>query len=100
LQQPKTILFPYTTLFRSDGDKLVIEYNDKSKGKEITEAKNPQLQLIKHLVEQAENHSLTFSKPQQPINPSHSNPNNDKLVIGLRSEEHTSELQSLRHLVC
>jgi len=66
-----------------DGDKLVIEYNDKSKGKEITEAKNPQLQLIKHLVEQAENHSLTFSKPQQPINPSQSNPNNDKLVIGL-----------------
>src|SRR5438045_5349757 len=56
---PRSTLFPYTTLFRSDSEIADIAIETKSL------AENPEGELAE-----------------------------------LRSEEHTSELQSLRHLVC
>src|SRR5262245_64670590 len=59
---PRSTLFPYTTLFRSDlpdeGGTLVVTVNKRDK---------------------------------ETVAP---------LLVEFRSEEHTSELQSLRHLVC
>src|SRR5262245_64959662 len=60
---PRSTLFPYTTLFRSDAGALV-EKRQRSDG---------HLQRLGGLA---------------------------GVLAGLRSEEHTSELQSLRHLVC
>src|SRR5687767_15277981 len=64
---PRSTLFPYTTLFRSDG---------KGGGR-------PQRVLAEPVVERpaADGH---VPRPQGPV----------------RSEEHTSELQSLAYLVC
>src|SRR5437899_9318905 len=57
---PRSTLFPYTTLFRSD----LFEFNTASPDEFVRECQ----------------------RLKQPYR--------------LRSEEHTSELQSLRHLVC
>src|SRR5262245_65355432 len=64
LRQPRSTLFPYTTLFRSD--------------------------------------SITLSREawQQVAEISRGTSRGVIEVKGKRSEEHTSELQSLRHLVC
>src|ERR1039458_5800920 len=59
-RQPRSTLFPYTTLFRS-------------------------------LVEVFQLHERGFIHQPQPLRHFH---------LEYRSEEHTSELQSLRHLVC
>src|SRR5947199_3216988 len=59
---PRSTLFPYTTLFRS----------------------------------QATARATQIARPALVYFPEKSRPSNR----GLRSEEHTSELQSLRHLVC
>src|SRR5258705_9186748 len=47
-----------------------------------------------HLVEQQELLNRAFREDQPSPRP------HTETVLGLRSEEHTSELQSLRHLVC
>src|SRR5947199_3784863 len=67
---PRSTLFPYTTLFRSLVDDRVLGY-------------------IAALVRKTR-HWPTFSLGASPR----------AGVAVLRSEEHTSELQSLRHLVC
>src|SRR5437899_11360716 len=58
---PRSTLFPYTTLFRSLGDVLILRGNVSRYGR------------VSGYI---------------------------KVSINVRSEEHTSELQSLRHLVC
>ncbi|MCE8164141.1 MAG: hypothetical protein I3273_04460 [Candidatus Moeniiplasma glomeromycotorum] len=69
------------------GNNLLIEYNNKKQKEK--EANNPQLQLIKGIVSQLKDHTLSFSQPQpktpQSNSPSQSNPNknNHQLVIGL-----------------
>src|SRR5947199_7835842 len=68
---PRSTLFPYTTLFRSDGMKKVQAAVD--------ELKVPPAIRIQY--------GGQFEEQQ-------------KSFKDLRSEEHTSELQSLRHLVC
>src|SRR5258705_1756704 len=67
---PRSTLFPYTTLFRSDAVSL--------------------------------NFDLLFTSLQQPALKTNCFFLNANLACfnALRSEEHTSELQSLRHLVC
>src|SRR5258705_3679347 len=67
---PRSTLFPYTTLFRSHREKLV-----PKTGRILP----PCPPLLSHPIR-------TIQNP--------------KSKIYLRSEEHTSELQSLRHLVC
>src|SRR5262245_63805742 len=69
---PRSTLFPYTTLFRSNAARAEAEADD-----------------IRHAVPFA--HPLEVRSGEF------------KDLIGcraVRSEEHTSELQSLRHLVC
>src|SRR3712207_8754263 len=68
---PRSTLFPYTTLFRSMGTLIAwVLVRDEFPGKRIVEM------LI----------DLPFALPT--------------IVAGLRSEEHTSELQSRQYLVC
>src|SRR5438045_9373604 len=68
LRLPKSTLFPYTTLFRSEeAKKIVSDLGDGIKG--------------------------WFADKLGIHSPS-------RVFKGYRSEEHTSELQSLRHLVC
>src|SRR2546429_3756340 len=67
---PRSTLFPYTTLFRSQGGRVVLE----------------------HPLEVLESHSLVEQACHQ-----HSQA---LRVRRSRSEEHTSELQSRLHLVC
>src|SRR2546423_6826182 len=68
---PRSTLFPYTTLFRSDETRLQ--------------------ELIYNLLDNA----LKYFKPGGTVFlRAESEPN------GVRSEEHTSELQSLAYLVC
>src|SRR5437899_3487412 len=69
---PQSTLFPYTTLFRSTWDRLA-EYVKRQVSREVPK-------LIGGGASQT---------PHQVTN-----------LTGERSEEHTSELQSLRHLVC
>src|SRR5258705_5732994 len=73
---PRSTLFPYTTLFRSDLDSFVNE----------------------RVIEPFDHRSLNEEVPafQNAV------PTTEILCIEIfqRSEEHTSELQSLRHLVC
>src|SRR5947199_4805297 len=75
---PKSTLFPYTTLFRSESN--VFDY-DRRKTKALSVALPASPQLV------YEAHSTDYQLASYTS-------------CGLRSEEHTSELQSLRHLVC
>src|SRR2546422_7926111 len=71
---PRSTLFPYTTLFRSDADHFV--RLDASRDDTLGEVARVRLQ------------GLERSRLQRII------------PRGVRSEEHTSELQSRLHLVC
>src|SRR5437899_6287282 len=70
-RSPRSTLFPYTTLFRSGQELDVVE-------KERISTAELRLELP---------HPVGFERVYQ-------------FVREARSEEHTSELQSLRHLVC
>src|SRR5437870_8230840 len=70
---PRSTLFPYTTLFRSDGRQDEIEVLVEIPEREGVNADRIVGELTKALSQAHE---------------------------GLRSEEHTSELQSRGHLVC
>src|SRR5205814_7389495 len=69
---PTSTLFPYTTLFRS-----VLEADLE-----------------------VENGIVTFVQAQQRADDLRKSVDEAWLALQVRSEEHTSELQSLRHLVC
>src|SRR5947199_5384013 len=71
---PRSTLFPYTTLFRSD--RVVLTY------------RMPLAEIIHDYYDQLKSRSKGYASLDY------------ELVVVVRSEEHTSELQSLRHLVC
>src|SRR5438045_7102555 len=76
LRPPSSPLFPYTTLFRSDS------FCSTAVGKRGNQ---------------------TTTSPTAVADPLPDEPNGYngfQALFGHRSEEHTSELQSLRHLVC
>src|SRR3712207_7822514 len=75
---PRSTLFPYTTLFRSDSEQARRE------------------RLPRAAVERRRNRSRLMSEddPQPPF------PDQPQDQPGTRSEEHTSELQSRQYLVC
>src|SRR2546422_6774999 len=82
---PRSTLFPYTTLFRSVGqDATVIQSNGFNLG---AQADVPHLYVTLN-VPTASGNGLQFKVGRIPT------------LMGLRSEEHTSELQSRLHLVC
>src|SRR5437899_10250264 len=72
---PTATLFPYTTLFRS------------SLAQTLTECKAPH-PFLRSWLRRAALPSIARSGCSTPV------------VAAARSEEHTSELQSLRHIVC
>src|SRR5258705_9391090 len=77
---PRSTLFPYTTLFRSRQVPDVGERPPKTFADSDREAR-----LVRHFDPGARMKALrSFQAPESKW----------------RSEEHTSELQSLRHLVC
>src|SRR2546423_11181840 len=67
---PRSTLFPYTTLFRSAH------------------------------ADDASSRRLHFRFAWRQIRPAHPAHDRHRLLFGHRSEEHTSELQSLAYLVC
>src|SRR3712207_8843158 len=76
---PRSTLFPYTTLFRSEADRggTVVERDRRNAA---------------HLTEDGR-----AAPREHPLQARHARPHR---VDSLRSEEHTSELQSRQYLVC
>src|SRR3712207_8514727 len=77
---PRSTLFPYTTLFRS----------------ELNESITPYIRALDgiNVMDSAFHTALTSGITGVMVGPGSSN------VVGGRSEEHTSELQSRQYLVC
>src|SRR5438045_8028644 len=76
---PRSTLFPYTTLFRSKGAEELFKH---SRPHLICEVHDPGNASFVETWLNTKDYDLRW------------------LDVGGRSEEHTSELQSLRHLVC
>src|SRR5687767_15282647 len=72
---PRSTLFPYTTLFRSAPSWRKCTLGSSA---------------VKH----------SFSFPRAPFDRSRARTSRSSRTTSLRSEEHTSELQSLAYLVC
>src|SRR5687767_15543859 len=81
---PRSTLFPYTTLFRSISDDLMWRYYEL-----LTDTTIDEINAMKFKCESgAENpRDLKVALAKS-------------IITDLRSEEHTSELQSLAYLVC
>src|SRR5436853_1117857 len=79
---PRSTLFPYTTLFRSGGGEA------QQRGEQFVSVAN----LGDFVVSVAIKHRRRHDQNGRV--------NKKRRGQGGRSEEHTSELQSLRHLVC
>src|SRR5262245_64124759 len=77
---PRSTLFPYTTLFRSRASRLFLE--------------------AANVRPRASGRGVTTRRAQSGKRPWHGGPSGRRRLRSQRSEEHTSELQSLRHLVC
>src|SRR5262245_63896074 len=90
-RHPRTPPLPYTTLFRSDRQTPSAPPPTKPRRKPfpiLEAAGSKQRDLISHHPQSTSSGTpRTLPWPARPPPP-------------LRSEEHTSELQSLRHLVC
>src|SRR5262249_62406937 len=88
-----TSLFPYTTLFRSESDRLLIQRiraNDQSAWNDLFERYKGRLGA--YVRRRLRDHASVDDVVQNTF---------EQVVPGrLRSEEHTSELQSLTNLVC
>src|SRR3712207_7422682 len=78
---PRSTLFPYTTLFRSG--LAVVERDEVDALEELEQLRAPALDPEVHRVARDEARALDLLEHRQ-----------------LRSEEHTSELQSRQYLVC
>src|SRR5262245_64210160 len=85
LLPPRSTLFPYTTLFRSTGD-LGLEGRVR-----LQAAQHRLVGLVELGDELGGDHAAS---------PRCRRSGSSWVSVSLRSEEHTSELQSLRHLVC
>src|SRR5262249_57316098 len=98
LRRPTSTLFPYTTLFRSSPKETEAWQNHLLEVADATMRKLPHRQLL--AVNYANDYTLV--KDPHPVvsvlNFHYSRPT--PRGAGLRSEEHTSELQSLTNLVC
>src|SRR5687768_18082934 len=84
-RRPRSTLFPYTTLFRSYGK---TEVALRATFKAV--ADGHQVAVLVPTTVLAHQHWSTFSERFAPF----------PAKVELRSEEHTSELQSRLHLVC
>src|SRR5205823_14555052 len=95
LQPPRSTLFPYTTLFRSSIEQRLAEYREKMA---VSQAGSVPIPGASVSPPPAKN-ELVRIEQARPVAPVSTTPpvvaSNEK-----RSEEHTSELQSLAYLVC
>src|SRR2546425_3219083 len=82
---PRSTLFPYTTLFRSPALGLVS--SERTANRRRRQVSNCGLKSHDDLVSSISSHYSPFEKHKT-------------WVMMHRSEEHTSELQSLAYLVC
>src|SRR5258705_9830506 len=82
---PRSTLFPYTTLFRSATYDITAQISGSG----------PQ-ELIVRVYDPTDNAGI----PRGGCLHYQWGHKRERLIPGGRSEEHTSELQSLRHLVC
>src|SRR5947208_12704725 len=87
-RQPRSTLFPYTTLFRSKSEPETYSWDDlvRDGRTEWTGVRNSAARL--HLKAMQRGDRVLFYHSGE-----------SKSIVG-RSEEHTSELQSPDHLVC
>src|SRR5262245_64286593 len=83
---PRSTLFPYTTLFRSRGGRENVEV-DRLGHRRV--AGRARMQVV-----------AAVEVGAQPIRVHRIAEHGVEVDDRVRSEEHTSELQSLRHLVC
>src|SRR5690554_7123640 len=81
---PRSTLFPYTTLFRSDREQFA----------------NNQSQYMSAIKEKAYDMAIEDLKTRGKVKPYSYDSGYGFNETILRSEEHTSELQSRPHLVC
>src|SRR3712207_7728819 len=86
---PRSTLFPYTTLFRSEGTPQVTGALMIASLKDWSERETGQLELVERL------RPAMLAIPKARVVPI-SRPS----LVQERSEEHTSELQSRQYLVC
>src|SRR5689334_24043901 len=89
---PRSTLFPYTTLFRSDGDRAAAFQQLAFEGLSVTaiaKRTGTKQAVVKNGLAVAEN-AVAVSAIQE----------HQLTLDQARSEEHTSELQSQFHLVC
>src|SRR3712207_8244631 len=77
---PTSTLFPYTTLFRSSIEDKVVRFGDREGHKIFLEPEGLDDPLVYP-------NGISTSLPED-------------VQLALRSEEHTSELQSRQYLVC
>src|SRR5205823_13444112 len=88
---PRSTLFPYTTLFRSLFGELVplVLVHEEAESRAV-EAAGEERRVLHHAVQLERDDRL--EREEHPVG--------DSGGQQLRSEEHTSELQSLAYLVC
>src|SRR5262245_64293607 len=90
-RRPRSTLFPYTTLFRS----VRIRPGDSSLREQYQAARRIRDRAVRvGLGKTATEHGLATGRT------GFYDYNSPPPQLAARSEEHTSELQSLRHLVC
>src|SRR5437899_7387536 len=91
-QPPRSTLFPYTTLFRSH--EFPVQRPLKSMTAEMPPNKSWEAKAMRTAIPDCR---WPRSWPNSNLR---GKLTEDQLAMTSRSEEHTSELQSLRHLVC
>src|SRR3712207_9226408 len=95
---PRSTLFPYTTLFRSGG--LAAHWqNGQPRGRPVQEGVVIELAVGVGTAEHATLNALGGRRIGH-VEDRRAQPLPDALFGRLRSEEHTSELQSRQYLVC
>src|SRR5262245_62518957 len=89
---PTPTLFPYTTLFRSQIPPALVGDVDQHHRQDRKQCDQEQHDDVAPIEDDVANaiHLVAIERADAL----------ERLHVGLRSEEHTSELQSLRHLVC
>src|SRR5205814_10206844 len=86
---PRSTLFPYTTLFRSRP--LAVQHRQRHP------RESDQLQRRREAVRRR---AERMGRMDERLRPGDVRRHARECAVRVRSEEHTSELQSLRHLVC
>src|SRR3712207_8925331 len=86
---PRSTLFPYTTLFRSEDPTWVVEQSKELRQTIVHGQGEFHLRTLKWRLENNEKLQVEYEEPKIPYRETIT-----------RSEEHTSELQSRQYLVC